>query len=181
MILTRDFVMSYSPKIKDRSFGKTSDSILQESTHYFASTGFYDVFLSHSYADKEYVKKLISMFADAGYHTYVDWIDDAHLNREDVTPQTADLLRKRIAQSKGLAYVTSSNITNSKWCPWELGFADGKRYGKCCILPVLARQQESFSGQEYLGLYPYLEYVATDDFYVRSNGYRTKLSNWLNN
>lgn len=35
----------------------------------------------------------------------------------------------------GLSYIAISNIVNSKWCPWELGYADGKK-NKAAILPI---------------------------------------------
>lgn len=43
---------------------------------------------------------------------------------------TAELVRTRIDDSIGLAYVATSNISDSKWFPWELGYADGKKNGK---------------------------------------------------
>ena len=56
---------------------------------------------------------------------------------------------------KALAYVSTVNTPSSKWCPWELGFGDGK-LGKVCVLPVM---KGSYKGQEYLSLYPYLDYL----------------------
>ena len=41
--------------------------------------------------------------------------------------------------------------------PWELGFCDGV-HGRVAVVPVLEQnlQTESFDGQEYLKLYPYI-------------------------
>ena len=88
------------------------------------------------------------------YKVYIDWIDDITLDRTNVTPATASTIRSRIMNSTGTSYIATSNSTSSKWCPWELGVADGAK-GKVCILPVM---DDSFKGQEYLGLYPYIEY-----------------------
>lgn len=77
------------------------------------------------------------------------------MDRKSVSPETARIIRGRIRNSMGTAYISTSNSTSSKWCPWELGVADGLK-GKVCILPVM---DSSFIGQEYLGLYPYLEYA----------------------
>jgi hypothetical protein len=59
-----------------------------------------------------------------------------------------------------LVYVHSENASLSKWCPWELGYFDGLRGGNVFIMPVVAGQRHTFDGQEYLGLYPYLEPAA---------------------
>lgn len=60
----------------------------------------YDLFISHSFKDKDLVVGLYYMFDRAGYNVYIDWIDDASLNRENVTDQTAAIIRQRIKQSK---------------------------------------------------------------------------------
>ena len=69
---------------------------------------------------------MVDLFVNAGYAVYVDWIEDEELDRSEVTPKTAQLLKKRMNSSQGLAYVASSNTAQSKWCPWELGYFDGK-------------------------------------------------------
>lgn len=150
----------------------------------FSTYTTYDLFISHSFKDKDLVVGLYYMFDRAGYNVYIDWIDDASLNRENVTDQTAAIIRQRIRQSKGLSYIATANITSSKWCPWELGVSDGM-HGRACILPVL---YGTFKGQEYLGLYPYLEYkdsseVLRADFYIHSHRDSSRyisLRNWLN-
>src|SRR5262245_29141206 len=57
----------------------------------------YDIFLSHSYKDvqldSEALLGLHALLKERGYKVYVDWIDDADLSRESVTPATAKVLR----------------------------------------------------------------------------------------
>lgn len=120
----------------------------------FDEKGKYDLFISHSFKDQDLVNGLYYLFQKAGYHVYVDWIDDSNLDRKNVTPETAAIIRKRIAGCRGLAYIATGNTTTSRWCPWELGVSDGM-HGRACILPVMSAP---FKGQEYLGLYPYLKY-----------------------
>ena len=133
----------------------------------------YDIFLSHSSLDKKLVLTLVSLFNEAGYSVYVDWIEDTQLDRSNVNKNTAQVLRNRMNGLKGLSYVTTSNSTNSKWCPWELGHFDGKKNGRCCILPIM--ESQTFQGQEYLGLYPYMQYVQVSgkekyEFWVYNQG-----------
>lgn len=116
----------------------------------------YDVFLSHSSLDKTLILSLVDLFVEAGYAVYVDWIEDEELDRRNITVKTAQVLKKRMNNSRGLAYIATANIINSKWCPWELGYFDGKKNRRCCILPIM--EQGEYNGQEYLGLYSYLRY-----------------------
>jgi hypothetical protein len=55
--------------------------------------------------------------------------------------------------------------------PWELGFFDGYRPGQVAILPLVRTSGETFEGQEYLGLYPYVEDLVLSG--VRGMGIRT--------
>ena len=125
------------------------------------------------------------MFIDAGYAVYVDWIEDPELDRSNVTVETARILKKRMNSSKGLAYISTTNIVSSRWCPWELGYFDGKKNNRCCILPIMAPGE--FNGQEYLGLYPYLRYdhlenTVKNDFlvYNQTSNKHITLREWLN-
>lgn len=180
MILTEKFI--YNSDLSSNSLNERI--ILSDNTRLFERTKKYDLFVSHRYIDKEIVLKLVKLFNKANYSVYIDWIDDSQLNRDSITVNTADLLRQRINQSKGLAYIATSNSENSKWCPWELGIADGKKEGKACILPISKHTQEKFIGQEYLCLYPYLTYnESSKDFYIYSQKDHREISslrNWLN-
>ena len=81
--------------------------------------------------------------------------------------------------------MATSNVSDSKWCQWELGYFDGNKNSRCCILPIMDRKV--FRGQEYLGLYPYIEYDKVQgkesyDFWVCDQGMRdyVVLRAWLN-
>jgi len=120
----------------------------------------YDIFLSHSYLDAKKIFALKNMIQSlTKLSVYVDWIDDRQLSREDVTPETAAVLRKRIETSKILLYAYSDNATQSRWVQWELGYADGE-IKKVAILPISDYSKDSFKGHEFLGLYPYIDKAA---------------------
>jgi hypothetical protein len=116
----------------------------------------FDIFLSHSFLDKEEVGGLFFDLTDMGYSVYVDWIIDYELSRASVDKNTCDTVKARMNQSKCLFYSISLNAGQSKWMPWELGYMDGLR-DKCAILPVNKSyyQKSSFEGVEYLSVYPY--------------------------
>jgi hypothetical protein len=60
-------------------------SLLVESSESFSAGKIYDVFLSHSFSDKDLVLGLKTELENFGYSVYVDWIEDYGLNRCNVT------------------------------------------------------------------------------------------------
>ena len=119
----------------------------------------FDIFLSHSSKNAREVRRLKRLLEKMGYSVYVDWVEDAELDRSNVTPATAARLRHRISRSRSLLVHASEGARLSRWVPWELGYADGL-HRPVGILPVLAesRRTLSYKGDEYLGLYPYVDF-----------------------
>jgi hypothetical protein len=137
-----------------RTFSQ-KERIINEAKEYTV----FDIFLSHSFLDREVVKALFLDLTSMGFKVYVDWIIDPHLDRANVTKQSAEFIRNRMKSSKSLLLAISANATISKWMPWELGFIDGNT-AKCAIIPVFDSSYnlpESYSGYEYLKLYPYVK------------------------
>ena len=139
---------------------------LVESGKAFLNTENYDVFLSHSYDDARLVKIIKEMIEELGFKVYVDWIEDDHLDRGNVTSETAAILRSRMDRCLSLIYMTSQSAENSLWMPWELGYMDANT-GRVAVAPILD-EDEDFEGREYLGLYPYLD-LTGDKFFIHKN------------
>lgn len=118
----------------------------------------FDIFLSHSFLDREEVLGLYRELTEMGFSVYVDWIVDPDLDRTNVTKATAELIRSRMKNSRSLLLAISTNAAMSKWMPWELGFVDGNT-GRCAIVPVSKENLNlyTFDRVEYLKLYPYLD------------------------
>ena len=93
---------------------------------------------------------------------YVDRYSDPQMSPENVTPDTAEVLRRRMRQSNALLYVHSHFSTKSRWMPWELGFFDGLK-GRVGVLPIVKLDGDTFKGEEYLILYPYVDRAASKD------------------
>lgn len=132
---------------------------MNESTRLFSQRDskhdVFDIFLCHSYLDREEVKGMYLELTRKGYSVYVDWIVDPQLSRENVTKESAELIRKRLHTSKSLILAFSTNVALSKWVPWELGYVDGHTK-KCALAPVAEVNQQSYERSEYLKLYPIL-------------------------
>lgn len=118
----------------------------------------FDIFLSHSFLDKDEVLGLYRELTEMGFSVYVDWIVDSELDRTNVTKATAELIRNRMKNSRSLLLAISTNAKMSKWMPWELGFVDGNT-GRCAIVPVSKDNLtlSTFDRAEYLKLYPYVD------------------------
>jgi hypothetical protein len=145
---------------------KSATASLNESTR--TSRTAFDIFLSHSRIDAEIILGIKQIIEDTGKTVYVDWIDDPHLDRSNVTAATAEKLRSRMKQCKSLFYAHSGNASKSRWMPWELGFFDGYN-GNVAILPIVEQETTSaYRGEEYLGIYPYVDFTGTT-IYVHKN------------
>ena len=134
---------------------KSAGTVLSEKVQRSAHLTQFDIFLSHSLSDQKLILGIWLSLEDMGYQVYVDWIHDRHLSRDSVTNETAHVLRQRMLTSKSLFFATTANSSSSKWMPWELGFKDGHNR-RSAILPVTQTAANSYAGQEYLGIYPYV-------------------------
>jgi hypothetical protein len=141
---------------RELTFQKSAATILKEDVAAQKTTRTYDIFLSHSFRDAEIILGVKLTLEDFSYSVYVDWIEDPKLNRSEVSKETAKILRKRMDCCKGLFYSTTESSAGSKWMPWECGYMDGKK-GKSAILPLTNTGLNLFRGQEYLGVYPYIQ------------------------
>lgn len=174
-----------SAYLKNLSANKTSYLKGKLYTESRTLAGF-DIFLSHSFLDKEEVEGLYIELTNLGYTVYVDWIVDPHLDRNNITKESATLIRNRMKSSKSLLLAISTNASMSKWMPWELGYVDGHT-NKCAIIPVSKNPvaPKSFKGTEYLLLYPFIKKLPiagqiTEKLWVIESEYNyTIFDNWF--
>jgi hypothetical protein len=140
------------------SRGRSWEYVLKEQTATLAKAAKdFDVFLSHSRLDADAILGLKLRLEKEGCSVYVDWIIDPELDRSKVTRETAERLRGQMRSCRSLLYGFSIAATQSRWMPWEMGYFDGLK-GRVAVVPITATLgAASFLGQEYLGLYPYLD------------------------
>jgi hypothetical protein len=104
---------------------KTASAAFLLSESSVSMSGYFDTFLSHSYADAQSLagpdilrtKRLLERFS---FSVYVDWIVDPELDRVRVTPRNASILHRRLGCSGSLLFVTSATASASTWMPREL-------------------------------------------------------------
>src|SRR5258708_27329537 len=151
----------------------------------FKSTATLDVFLSHRYFDADQILALKSLIEGFGFSVFVDWIEIPGLDRGKVTKETADCLRQAMNKSASLLYAVSDHSSDSKWMPWELGYSDAL-HGQVAVIPITDQEttSESYGGQEYLRLYPYLtiarDTTGAENLWINeTRSTYTSLENWL--
>ena len=144
--------------LKNLSKNKTATESVRLMSESNTTHTYFDIFLCHSYLDKDDVEGLYLELTKMGFKVYVDWIVDPHLSRDNVTKENAEHIRKRLRSSRSLLLATSVNASISKWVPWELGYVDGHTQ-QCALLPVSTDNitRSIFIRTEYLKLYPYVE------------------------
>jgi hypothetical protein len=74
----------------------------------------FDIFLSHASRDKEVVLGAKALIERRGFTAYVDWIDDAELDRGAVDRERADHRRRGMSQCGSLFYAHASGAIS----PW---------------------------------------------------------------
>ena len=109
-------------------------------------------FLCHSHKDEDLVKGLVVLFKELGIDLYVDWKD--HSMPEKPNGQTAKKIQDRIRAADLFLFLASANSKESRWCPWEIGYADSSQK-RIYILPT--SDGNSSYGNEYLELYPRID------------------------
>jgi len=107
-------------------------------------------FLCHSHKDAQLAEGLVALLARHGWRLYVDWKDAEMPERPN--RGTAERIQGRIVECNYFLFLATGNSTQSRWCPWEIGYADGKKsLDDIFVVPT----QDSFAtyGNEYLDLY----------------------------
>ncbi|MER8962735.1 MULTISPECIES: hypothetical protein [unclassified Mesorhizobium] len=162
---------------------RTAKAVLKEEVATAKTKTSFDIFLSHSTSDAEIILGVKGVLEDYGKTVYVDWLEDPQLDRANVTAANAEVIRMRMRQCKSLVYVHTANSGSSKWMPWELGYFDGFN-GAVAVLPVTQNHQTSYDGQEYLGIYPYLDEApaegsTTNEMWINKSSTSQRWATWV--
>lgn len=135
---------------KSRSYGLFKEA--REIAANAVLTGLKMAFLCHSHKDEDLVKGLVVLFQELGVTLYVDWQDNTM--PEKPNSETASRIQGRIIQSDVFLFLATANSKASRWCPWEIGFADSS-HKNIYIIPTT--DGYSSYGNEYLDLYPHID------------------------
>ena len=126
---------------------------LYESMQKSASAGrMKSAFLCHSHKDETIVKGLLALFQEAGIDLYIDWKD--HTMPEIPNAETAKRIQGRIKACDVFFFLASHNSKTSRWCPWEIGYADSSERN---IYIIPTSDDSGTYGNEYLEVYPNID------------------------
>lgn len=146
----------------------------------FIDKGF-PVFISHKHGQIEYVSRLQSLLDKYGFSGYVDWEDD--LMPKETSGETAMRLREKIRTCHKFILIATNEAIDSKWCNWEVGYADAKKYIDHIALLPLANDNLQFNGSEYLKIYPSIQVrnnMSGSEYYVAyPKGTEMSLKEWF--
>lgn len=131
-------------------------------------------FLSHSHLDADLAKGVQSFLSAQGMNVYIDWEDTSMPSKPN--RQTAKVIQERILNTDLFLFLATANSMKSRWCPWEIGYADGKKP----IDSILVLQTEDSNGtnfgNEYMDLYRHVSKDRDNRFIAyNTNGIGTLL------
>ncbi len=122
------------------------------------TTGQRTAFLCHSHKDATLAEGLQALLAEQGVDLYIDWKDSSM--PEQPNWETAERIRAQIVASDWFLFLATSNSAASRWCPWELGYADGRKpIDRIAVVPT--RDGSTTYGNEYLQLYKRIDVTDT--------------------
>lgn len=115
------------------------------------SLGVRTAFLCHSHDDASMVRGFLNLIQEDGWRVYVDWQDPAM--SEKPTRETAEKIKLTIRVMDYFLFLATPNSVASRWCPWEIGYADSEKAADHILIIPTTDRSGSWYGNEYLQLY----------------------------
>ncbi|MHB1428957.1 MAG: toll/interleukin-1 receptor domain-containing protein [Rhodocyclaceae bacterium] len=108
-------------------------------------------FLCHSHLDVGLVRGIQNFLKEQGWDLYIDWLDEELPSAPD--KETAEKIKNKIVETDWFLFLATANSTKSRWCPWELGYADAKKRYEHIVIIQTEDDDGKYHGNEYLQLY----------------------------
>lgn len=126
------------------------------------------VFLSHKHSDRTELQAVKKILEDCGARPYVDWLDQAM--PDETIAETAIKIKQKIDKCGKFIFIATDAALHAPWCNWEIGYGDSKKLSLDAIaLFAIKENERKWSGNEYLQLYPVIEYEKGFDKYTDGN------------
>lgn len=141
--------------IKTRSLrsaaARSGSAVVAKSLNEALSLHKQTAFLCHSHKDQSLAKGLQVLLKENGWDVYIDWEDSEMPSSPN--QQTAEKIKSKIESRDWFLFLATGNSTSSRWCPWEIGYADAKKpFNRMLIIPT-EDDYGNWYGNEYLQLY----------------------------
>jgi hypothetical protein len=133
-----------------QNFSGRTNSIVEAKARHWRTA-----FLCHSHKDRDVALGLKALLESQGASLYIDWLDEEM--PETPNQETAKRIRAKIVDSDLFLFLATPNSMASRWCPWEIGYADGKKPIDAIVIVPTKDDTGHYYGNEYLQLYRRLE------------------------
>jgi hypothetical protein len=130
---------------------------LAKSLHEALAKAQQTAFLCHSHRDGKLAEGLQRLLVEQGWNVYIDWQDSAMPPEPD--RETAERIRRKIRERGWFLFLATPNSTGSRWCPWEIGYADSTKPHNQILLVCTSDNSGNWYGNEYLQLYREITYT----------------------
>ena len=125
------------------------------------------IFISHKHDDLEDLRGIIG-FLESQYNVkcYIDSRDPSL--PKTTSGETAQRIKGRIDGCKKFILMATEGAIDSKWCNWELGYGDAKKFkDHIAIFPLKKKDsyESSYKGNEYMQIYPSIAYYGEGEIY----------------
>ncbi len=125
------------------------------------SLGLQTAFLCHSHRDQCLALGLRNLLLTHGWKLYIDWLD--HELPDQPNKNTAAKIKGRISSHKWFLFLATANSVTSRWCPWEIGYADAIKDNNSILLIRTEDDNGRWYGNEYLQLYRQISEARSTD------------------
>ncbi|MFC3229160.1 toll/interleukin-1 receptor domain-containing protein [Marinibaculum pumilum] len=126
--------------------------------------GINTVFLCHSHNDEVLVRGVVTLLRDAGWDVYVDWLDTTMPQSPNL--ETARRIQEKIREDRYFLFLATPNSTSSRWCPWEIGYADGVKPHSTIFIITTRDDGGNHYGNEYLQIYNDIDFIDSGELAV---------------
>lgn len=135
---------------------------------YFSATSRATVFLSHKHDDIVQLKQVANILQQLNGSVYVDWLDNTM--PRITSGETAIKIKEKIKKYDKFILIATNGAIESKWCNWELGYGDAFKFDKkkIALFPI-AKDDGTWKGNEYLQIYPTIQYYDGSQRYSNTN------------
>lgn len=114
-------------------------------------SGLRTAFLCHSHRDRDLARGVATALSEQGIKLYIDWEDSSM--PETPNRITAEKIQSKIRTSNLFLFLATDNSMSSRWCPWEIGFANGVKPIDSIALLITEDRYGKHHGNEYMELY----------------------------
>ncbi len=131
------------------------------------------IFLSHKHNDLEEEREAAGVIELLEEHDAIVYIDsmDKTLPTE-TSGETAERIKEVIKNCDKFILLATDKAIESYWCNWELGIGDVHKFmSHIALLPVKEKDSydNKYKGNEYLEIYPRIDYRDGTTRYINNN------------